>query len=230
MNSFNVWDLKSFIFPKLEIIRVKNNVTKSIFFFIVFIYFILFLKKFFFTIIEERHCYWRIDEKSEKSRETIKSRIRPETFGFVDKCPKRSAIEDIPRCLYDIQFLSLFYCYSECNFPITCNFWIESRFFLQYPFFIRDKLINNFLSRNSFCLIQKRSLEKIPQVYNESIFVQSSSNSFLFLIFQIISYRSNSKTKISIRDGQIRSININSVTLLAKTWSISIDKRIVLGP
>lgn len=50
------------------------------------------------------------NEKSEKSKRDDNKRSRgfePETFGFVGKRPKRSAIEDIPRCLYDIQFLSL---------------------------------------------------------------------------------------------------------------------------
>lgn len=45
--------------------------------------------------------------------------FEPKTFGFVDKYSKRSAIEDIPRCLYDIQFLFLFYCYNvlRIQFP-----------------------------------------------------------------------------------------------------------------
>lgn len=112
---------------------------------------------------ERRYCYRRIMKNRKSRREMIireRSRgFEPETFGFVGKRPKRSAIEDIPRCLYDIQFLSLFYRYSvlKIQFPYYEQFLniIPLFFFIQYPFFIRDKLINNFLplSQNSSCSI-----------------------------------------------------------------------------
>lgn len=111
---------------------------------------------------ERRYCYRRI-MKNRKSRRKMIIReiegIRTRDFRIRRQRPKRSAIEDIPRCLYDIQFLSLFYRYSvlKIQFPYYEQFLniIPLFFFIQYPFFIRDKLINNFLplSQNSSCSI-----------------------------------------------------------------------------